>query len=137
MPHASHSAFMSLAMCHDCLSDVRILMAHCRYAACILLTGAIPGSHKAMYECPLTIKRLESATDDANRAVRHVPVKAGDMFVFTGAIGHSPSLPASSPALAPFILSSLPLSSSLPVACLTFLNAFLCCYLPCSAAGLL
>ena len=38
-----------------------------------------------MYQCPLPIKRLEVATDEANRAMRHIPLKAGDMFVFTGA----------------------------------------------------
>lgn len=46
----------------------------------------IVGSHKAMYEAPIPIKRLESATDEANRAMRHVPTKKGDMFVFTEAL---------------------------------------------------
>ena len=37
----------------------------------------------ARYPCPISIKRLESATDEANRAMRHIPLRAGDMFVFT------------------------------------------------------
>ena len=40
-------------------------------------------SHKAMYPCPVSVKRLEAATGPANRAMRHVPLHAGDMFVFT------------------------------------------------------
>jgi hypothetical protein len=39
-----------------------------------------------MYEAPIPIKRLESATDEANRAMRHIPLRKGDMFVFTEAL---------------------------------------------------
>jgi hypothetical protein len=71
----------------------------------------IPGSHKAMYPCPISIKRLEAATDEANRAMRHIPVRAGDMFVFTEVRRSSGNL-ALSVSISVFVSVSVSVSAS-------------------------
>lgn len=44
----------------------------------------IPGSHKSAFACPREIRRLEHRRD----CVRPVPVRAGDVVVFTEALTH-------------------------------------------------
>ena len=46
--------------------------------------ACIPGSHKANYVCPEEMKRLDCGQDH----IRHVPVKAGSVIIFTEALVH-------------------------------------------------
>lgn len=44
----------------------------------------IPGSHKANYECPLDVRRLDTDLG----CVKHIPMHAGDAVIFTESLTH-------------------------------------------------